>query len=60
MKPYVAVSGAIFAIVLALHVWRLGVEGPSILSSPYFAVSSAVSLAMALWGALVLLRKGVK
>ncbi len=60
MKPYIAVSGVIFATVFALHVWRLSVEGLSMLSSPYFAVSSAVSLTMALWGALLLLGKGVK
>lgn len=58
MKPYIAVAGTIFAIVFALHIWRLNVEGAGMLSDPYFAVSSILSLAMALWGARLLMKQG--
>ncbi len=60
MKPYVAISCLMFAVVLALHLWRLSVEGAAMLADPYFAASSAVTLVMTLWGAAVLIGKGAR
>ena len=49
MRAYVAVTGIVFAGLLAVHVARLIAEGWGPLGDPIFAVTTILSLAIALW-----------
>ena len=49
MKCYVAVSGAIFALIVAVHVWRACVEGFAMFENPVFIILTAAAAGMALW-----------
>jgi len=49
MKSYVAVTGTMFALIVAAHVWRAWVEGPGLLRQPVFVMLTALSAGVALW-----------
>lgn len=55
MKSYVAVTGAVFAVVVGRHLVRLVVEGAQILRDPFYVISTCLAAALCGWaGALVL------
>jgi hypothetical protein len=49
MRSYTITSGALFALLVLVHVFRLAAEGWGPLSSPVFLLSTLVSGAMAAW-----------
>jgi hypothetical protein len=53
VKLYIAVTTVLFAIVLIGHLARVAAEGVHVLTEPIFAASTLLTLAMALWGALL-------
>ena len=56
MKPYVIVSGALFAAVFVVHMARGISEGWPLVLNPVWDGSTAVVLAMSVWAVVVLRR----
>ncbi len=49
MKQYLLVSGCAFALLAAAHAARLAAEGPQLVTSPTFTLTSIFSIAMTVW-----------
>jgi hypothetical protein len=49
MKAYVTTTGAIFSLIVLAHVWRAIAEGPSVVRSPIFVLSTMMAIAMVVW-----------
>jgi hypothetical protein len=49
MKAYVTTTGALFAVLVVLHLWRGMVEGSSMLKDPFYIATTAASAALAVW-----------
>ncbi|HEV7776898.1 MAG TPA: hypothetical protein VGO76_08540 [Luteibacter sp.] len=56
MKAYVITTGAIFALIVIAHVWRIAVEGPALAGSPIFILFTLAAAGLALWAWWVLRR----
>lgn len=56
MKAYVITTGAIFALIVIAHIWRIAVEGPGVASSPIFVVFTLLAAALAAWSCWILRR----
>jgi hypothetical protein len=58
MKPYLITTGAIFALMTVVHVWRAAAEWPCDLNAPFiFGMIALIALPGALsWWAWLLLR----
>jgi len=56
MKGYVMTTGAVFALLVAVHVWRAVVEGKSILTDPWWYLITAIAAGLALWAGWLLRR----
>ena len=54
MKAYLAVTGALFALLAIAHIWRGAVES-SLRSDPFFILTTVLSVILCAW-ALRLLR----
>jgi hypothetical protein len=57
MKAYVVTTGVIFAILVVVHFWRIGVE-PHLARDPAYWLITAAAGAMSIWAWLAL-RRGV-
>ena len=55
MKTYVVVTGSLFAVLTAVHVWRVVVER-SVATNPFFLTVTAISTVLAVWAARLALR----
>ena len=49
MKSYLLTTGVIFALIVVAHVLRIMAEGPKLLLQPVFALTSILSVGLALW-----------
>lgn len=49
MKAYILTTGVIFALIVVAHVLRIMAEGSKLLLQPVFALTSILSVALALW-----------
>ena len=58
VKAYVQATGTLFGLVVVAHVARLAEEGPGIIFSPLFGLTTLVCLAVAAW-AVWLLKRGL-
>jgi hypothetical protein len=56
MKAYVLTTGALFALLVLLHLWRFTIEGTALLQQPFFIVATIVPAAMCAWAWLVFRR----
>ena len=54
MKAYVMTTGALFAVLVVLHVWRALVEGSSLLKDPFFIATTLAAAALAVWACRLL------
>ena len=59
MKTYLAISGAIFGLVVVAHVLRLLQEGAAPVAEPIFVISTLLSAGLCVW-AFVLLRTAAR
>ena len=59
MRAYVIVSGAIFGVLAAVHVWRMVVER-SVLHDPVFVGVTVFAAAMSVWAWRVAARANAK
>lgn len=48
MKPYVAVTGVLFALLTIVHLWRM-VEEPHLAKEPFFLGVTLISAILAVW-----------
>lgn len=56
MKSYVVVTGAVFAVVVGLHLVRLVVEGAQILRDPFYVISTGLAAVLCGWAAVLVQR----
>jgi hypothetical protein len=49
MRAYVTTTGALFALLVLMHIWRAIAEGASMLRDPFYIVVTVVSAALAVW-----------
>jgi hypothetical protein len=54
MKAYVMTSGGIFALLVLAHIARVFLEGPRVLSDPWFVLFTVLAAALSLWAFRVL------
>lgn len=59
MKAYVATTGAVFGLVVVLHVWRMVEEGAHLMGEPGFVLFTLAAAALCLW-AVGLLRRSTR
>jgi dolichyl-phosphate-mannose--protein O-mannosyl transferase len=57
MKTYVITTGALFGVVIVAHVWRVIVEGPRLLTDPFYILVTAIAVALFLWACRLTFRK---
>lgn len=57
MRCYVIATGIAFALIFVLHVARLFAEGAWLLREPMFILTSILSLGLAIWGAVLVIRR---
>ena len=55
MKAYVAATGVLFLLLVAVHIWRAVEEGSRVAKEPFFVIATLVTGGLSLW-ALWLLR----
>jgi len=55
MKTYVVVSGALFGLLTAVHIWRFIVER-SVGTDPFFLTVTTISTVLAIWAARLVTR----
>jgi hypothetical protein len=48
MKAYLIVTGALFALIVVVHAWRLTIE-TNLLRDPWYYLITAIAAAMAVW-----------
>jgi hypothetical protein len=49
MRAYVTTSGAIFALLVVVHVWRAIAEGSHQFADPFYVGSTVLAAGMAVW-----------
>jgi hypothetical protein len=55
-RGYIIATGIIFALMFALHVVRIVVEGPGMIGQPIFIATTSLSLGVATWAAWLIFR----
>jgi hypothetical protein len=55
MRAYVLATGAVFGLLVVLHVWRLTVE-TRLLHDPWYYLITGLALAFCAWAAVLVLR----
>ncbi len=56
MRAYVVVNGGLFALLVAVHLARIFVEGLTPLREPAFLLATTIALAMTVWAVVVFRR----
>ncbi len=59
MRAYVVTTGMLFALLTAVHLWRLYLEGANLAMQPFFAGVTVLSAGLCVW-AWRLLRPGAR
>jgi len=49
MKAYVISTGSLFALITLVHVWRVIAEGPQLLTSPWWILTTVISAGLSVW-----------
>lgn len=49
MKAYVTTTGALFGLLVAVHIWRAIAEGGSMLKDPFYIAVTLASAVLAAW-----------
>ena len=57
MKAYLLVTGAMFGLITAAHIWRLAYE-PNMLTQPWFILITLCAAALSVWGFLLFRETG--
>jgi len=54
MKAYVLTTGAIFCLIIAVHVWRATEEGAGVARDPVYIVTTLAATGLLFWAWRVL------
>jgi hypothetical protein len=54
MKAYVMTTGALFGLLVVVHLWRVVEEGPGPAKDPWFILITVAAAALGLWAWRVL------
>jgi len=54
MRAYLSTSGAIFGLLVAVHVWRALEEGTRVLRDPWYVGATIVAAALCAWAVRLL------
>ena len=57
MKAYVIITGVIFALITAAHIWRIIAESPRLLGDPSFVLLTVAAAGLAVWAWLLVQRR---
>ncbi len=49
MKAYVTTTGALFGLLVLVHIWRAIAEGGPMLKDPFYILITVVCAALAAW-----------
>ena len=49
MKAYLIVTGVVFAMITAAHVWRVAAEGAALARNPLFLLLTAIAAGLSIW-----------
>jgi hypothetical protein len=49
MRTYVMVTGAIFGLLVLVHLWRMVEEGPRVATDPWYLGVTLIAAALAVW-----------
>jgi hypothetical protein len=49
MKAYVTTTGALFGLLVLVHIWRAIAEGGSMLKDPFYILLTIACAALAAW-----------
>ena len=56
MKVFLVTASVVFALIVALHLWRVLQEGSGVLGSPWFVASTVVAALLCGWACHLLRR----
>lgn len=59
MKPYLMITGAVFGLITAAHIWRIVAENPHLAVELWFVLLTLAAAGLCLW-ALLLLRRSAR
>jgi len=57
MKAFLVTASVAFALIVAVHLWRLLEEGSGVLANPWFVVSTVVAALLCGWAFFLLRRR---
>jgi hypothetical protein len=49
MRTYVMTTGVLFGLVTLAHVWRVLVEGPGLMTDPWYILLTVAAAGLCLW-----------
>ncbi len=49
MKTYVITTGAVFGLLVGVHIWRFSEEGTALMKDPWYVGSTVIAAAFCLW-----------
>ena len=49
MKSYVVITGAVFGLLVLVHIWRAIVEGMPLVRDPFYVIITLASAAFCFW-----------
>lgn len=54
MKAYLIITGIIFGLITALHIWRMIAEGPQTAKDPFFIFLTLLAAGLCIWACRLL------
>ena len=57
MKAYLAITGVVFGLLTAAHVWRIFGENARLAADPFFMIITGLSAALCAWAGWLLWRQ---
>lgn len=60
MKAYLITTGALFALIVVAHLWRIFAESPGLARDPFYVLLTVAAASLSFWAVLLLRRPGVR
>ncbi len=58
MRPYLLVTGTVFALIVIAHVWRVVAESTRLARDPWFLFLTCLAAALSIWAFALARRAG--
>ena len=49
MRAYIVITGVLFGLLTAAHIWRVFVEGAQMMRDPFFSATTVIAGALCVW-----------